>query len=737
MKRLILINTVILFCLVFIFPHNILASEPNEPNDTNGLPEDFPKITTHIYDSNAIGDGYIFLAVASHVEGVGYYLMMLNNDGTPFFYQKLEDNYAYDFKVQPNGLLTYAQFLQEHDYVGGGDVIHKVMDTNFEEIDSFEPGNGYIAEAHDFQILPNGHALLFGYYLTQMDLTELVNGGYPNAMVSGGVIQELDEFKNVVFQWRTWDYYNPEDIDWGRRSNQPVVSQFHLNTINLDDDGQILFATPGWVKKLNRQTGEIIWNLGGDENEFTFIGVDPEEAVSHFGGHAFHRLPNGNVLIYDNGNRQGTESSKVLEYKLDEPNKTAELIWQYEPDPGIYGWHRGNAQRLQNGNTFIGWGGSNGKPGPACTEVTPDGNVVFELFFEPPDVESYRAFRIPFPPEVPVKEVTQFELATGNSYDFIDDTTDTGISIKINERAGQGYNEVTVRREPFAPLYPEFPGTAPRVLPVRVIISQSDITEIDADISFDVNSFDFADPNLLTVYYRPYRDVGLFIPLPTAYNYITGKLKTNIYAQMGYNDDIGEFIFGYPDLEHIIYAPRLIEPAELTSVNHQLPVSFFWTPKGFASSYNLQVSKDPNFENLLIAEDYLLESRYTMEQADPNTIYFWRVSTLNDAGKSPWSQSSFDTISPFIEVTEPNDSRQWQAGLEYFIQWQDNLDEDVVIELYKGDTFIEEIKTVPSTNAYLWEVDLTLEAGNDYNIKIKSINNETLFDFSDYFEIVN
>jgi hypothetical protein len=173
---------------MFILSILLMTVREASPQEVN-LPPNFPAITTHIYDSNAIGDGYIYLAVAAQVEGVGYYLMILENDGAPVWYKELPDDYAYDFKLQLNGLLTYAQLFHHHSYSGGGDAVHMVMDEEFNEIESIQMRNGYVAESHDFQLLPNGHVLLFGYYMTQMDLTELVNGGYPNALVSGGVVQ--------------------------------------------------------------------------------------------------------------------------------------------------------------------------------------------------------------------------------------------------------------------------------------------------------------------------------------------------------------------------------------------------------------------------------------------------------------------------------------------------------------------------------------------------------------------
>ena len=49
-----------------------------------------------------------------------------------------------------------------------------------------------------------------------------------------------------------------------------------------------------------------------------------------------------------------------------------------------------------------------------------------------------------------------------------------------------------------------------------------------------------------------------------------------------------------------------------------------------------------------------------------------------------------------VEVTVPNGGEVWKKGLSYFVQWKDNLSEDVVIELYKGTSLVETIGTVLS-----------------------------------------
>ena len=88
--------------------------------------------------------------------------------------------------------------------------------------------------------------------------------------------------------------------------------------------------------------------------------------------------------------------TRVVEYALDEERMTAELVWSYQRDDVYSPEGMGSAQRLENGNTFIGWGSIAWDNTEAlATEVDAEGNVVFDLEAYSPNgaVTSYRAWR--------------------------------------------------------------------------------------------------------------------------------------------------------------------------------------------------------------------------------------------------------------------------------------------------------------------------------------------------------
>ncbi len=125
-------------------------------------------------------------------------------------------------------------------------------------------------------------------------------------------------------------------------------------------------------------------------NQFRFINDSTENFFGFSHQHAIRRLPNGHITLMDNGNMKNPQFSRAVEYELDETNKTATLVWQFRHNPDIYNNSMGYVQRLDNGNTLIGWGEN--ENAVAATEVTPSGEVVYEISF-PNKLYSYRAFK--------------------------------------------------------------------------------------------------------------------------------------------------------------------------------------------------------------------------------------------------------------------------------------------------------------------------------------------------------
>ncbi|HEX7078478.1 MAG TPA: aryl-sulfate sulfotransferase [Candidatus Eisenbacteria bacterium] len=344
------------------------------------LPPDFPPIYRTVEGPSAAGR--IFLASFSFVNPLlPSYLMILEDDGTPVFYRKVP-NRAFDFKMQPDGRLTYFD-----DSVGR----FYALDAQYAVVDSFACGNGYQTDLHDLRVLPDGHALVMAYDPETVDMSVVVPGGNPAATVLGLIVQELDRDKNVVFEWRSWDHFQITDathVDLTASS----VDYVHGNAVELDTDGNLLISSRHMeeITKIDRQTGDVLWRFGGKNNQFTFVN----DTVRFSYQHAIRRIANGDVTLFDNGNYHDSPFSRAVEYRLDESAMEATMVWQYQNLPLIWGFAMGYVQRLDDGNTLIGWGTAN----PTVTEVNARGEMVGGLTFDAGTI-SYRAYRFPWYPE--------------------------------------------------------------------------------------------------------------------------------------------------------------------------------------------------------------------------------------------------------------------------------------------------------------------------------------------------
>ena len=346
--------------------------------EDNSLPAGFP-----VFTINTMNPDTNFLFISNFLENTplhfNKYLLILDNQGNPFFYKELP-SFALDFKMQPNGQFTYFD-------ANIGRFI--VMDSTFTNIDTIKCYNDISTNEHELLILPDGHYLLIGDIYETKDMSHLVPDGDTTALINDIVIQELDNNKELAFQWRSLDYYSIFDAapDINLTGLTTPVDYAHTNALQLDNDGNIILSNRNMdeITKIDRQDGHIIWRWGGKHNEFTFIN----DTIRFSHQHAVRRIANGNITLFDNGVLHWNKlPSRALEYKLDETNKTAELVWQFVNDTTKRSLIMGYVQRLSNKSTLIGFGSGL----PSVIELDSNNNKQFELTL-PNQEWSYRAFR--------------------------------------------------------------------------------------------------------------------------------------------------------------------------------------------------------------------------------------------------------------------------------------------------------------------------------------------------------
>jgi hypothetical protein len=347
-----------------------------DPQDYVTFRHNFP-VNTITVPATDTAPGFLFLAPFRLVNGSQSYLFVADDSGEPVYWQALPlGAQSYDFKRQPNGWLTY--FLSS-------DARFHALDNNYAQVAAFAAGNGYSTDQHELQVLPNGHVLLLSYDGELVNMSLITASGQTTAAVLGLIVQEHDLNHDVVFQFRSWDHFLITDTTVSLTTG--VVDYVHGNAIELDHDNNLLLSSRhlNEITKIDHMTGDIIWRLGGKNNQFTIN--DPDGPFSH--QHDMRRLPNGDITLFDN--HYPGPCSRAAEYQLDEVNKTADNIWQYRNTLDEYNSVTGNNQRLPDGHSLIGWGFGQ----PDVTEIMTDGTKLFEMALDPAYL-SYRAFRFPW-----------------------------------------------------------------------------------------------------------------------------------------------------------------------------------------------------------------------------------------------------------------------------------------------------------------------------------------------------
>lgn len=308
---------------------------------------------------------------------------VIDHNGHVVYYKPIAGYFAGDFKMHWNGLMSYA---------AGGQFY--IMDSTFTIIDSVSTVNNIDFDLHDLQIMRNGHYLLLGNEDITMDLSsynmfnQTGDPGSSNATVTAGVLQELDENKNLVFEWHSINYFDFDDVDEFFLNDPANVDWTHWNSVELDTDSNLLVSARHFdeITKINRTDSSVIWRLGGKRNQFTFIN----DTIMFLAQHDARRLPNGNLLLYDNGRGNPLHPAIAKEYELDEDSMTATLVWYYMEADTVFSRSQGNCQRLNSGHTLISWGDPRNKY-MVFTVVDSLGSKVFEVGF-PDSLITYRTF---------------------------------------------------------------------------------------------------------------------------------------------------------------------------------------------------------------------------------------------------------------------------------------------------------------------------------------------------------
>jgi hypothetical protein len=402
------------------------------------LPTDFPQLAVTT-DTGQAPAGYYFTQNAIVAPGDSPYVMILNNHGTPVWWQK-----TYNLSDVPAG----AGWFQLWDpNVLGWDSASNGSAPNFNNAagytidnlatstDSTVVPNNAPADGHEIVHLSDGNILfLTDPEVTGVDLSSLGDG--TNQNIADCALQEDTPSGQVVWSWDALQHIGvDESIDpiSDTVNGQHVWDVFHCNGVSLQGGASANPETANIVLSsrenssiylLDRTTGNVIWKVGGlrpsatDPDaaaQFLTVANDPE------GGFYAQHNPNlsssGELTLFDDHSGEPLYSdpnetpgpARGVEYKINTTTGTATLDWSYVAPDNESTLATGSFNRYLNGNdNVVGWGFNPSQVVNGVTtnklfsEVTSSGQVMLAVNFIDPTGgglfginASYRVMKFP------------------------------------------------------------------------------------------------------------------------------------------------------------------------------------------------------------------------------------------------------------------------------------------------------------------------------------------------------
>lgn len=197
----------------------------------------------------------------------------------------------------------------------------------------------------------------------------------------------------------------------------------------------------------------------------------------------------------------------------------------------------------------------------------------------------------------------------------------------------------------------------------------------------------------------------VFTPVGT----VLAKTSTGFYQ-------ITDNTYVSPDIPDV---PVLSSPAfgiTLPSLSARL----VWNQSTGAVSYNLQLSTDFNFVNLIIDQAGIKNTYFDITSLNKNTSYYWRISASNGSSNSAWSSMwYFKTAFSFVPNAPANLKATRISVNTIYLSWEDRSDNEITFEIERrtGQSPFFTLAILNSNTTSYFDTSAAADATYYYRIK--------------------
>ena len=176
-------------------------------------------------------------------------------------------------------------------------------------------------------------------------------GGNSDGSVNWTVLQRISAGGVLEFEFNTADHFSLDDIDQTVFVGVSQVNITHGNTIAFDTDGNVLLSwrSLNEVTKVDAVTGEVIWRLGGNANQFTIVDDTREFERPH----GLRAVGPGLIQLLDNGT---VAPSRLVRYSVDEQTLTAVRVLEFISEEESFTFTGGSTEVVGADGALVSFG---------------------------------------------------------------------------------------------------------------------------------------------------------------------------------------------------------------------------------------------------------------------------------------------------------------------------------------------------------------------------------------------
>jgi arylsulfate sulfotransferase len=337
--------------------------------ETGMLPDDIVKTTGSLIDTSQF-KGYILVRKLSEKSSE----VILDNEGDVVWYHVYDSvvrrPFTWTNKKSILSLYDSAQIV-EHDLYGG-----TILDI---KLDDYSISNRL---HHEVLYNDGGEIVALTLDSAKMDLRKL--GGSANQYIRADGIVILTTGGEKKWEWNLLNVHDPVKNPIGKIDLKQSLG--HANSLAIDKDGHyvVSFRDFSQLWKVNSVDGSVIWKLG-ENGDFK---MDPE---SYFiNQHSIHFNKQGELVMFDNGDKSRRPNSRVLSFQLDENTMEATVKTRVVLPLELSAYKMCSAELISEGKYLICTSRKEG----IIAVVNDEGEILWRVDLSHP---SYRAYYLQEP----------------------------------------------------------------------------------------------------------------------------------------------------------------------------------------------------------------------------------------------------------------------------------------------------------------------------------------------------